>query len=86
MLQIIGVCCYWASLFKYNFSDIVGTPQTSSSQGFPSSPFPFLGYSYIGAFFVVMCFLAAPGKREKVSVQYFVHSVFYSTLCIILSD
>ena len=33
-MQVIGVCCHWASFFKYNLSDTIGPTQAASSKGF----------------------------------------------------
>lgn len=33
LLQVIGVCCYRATLFKFGFTNIIGAPETASSKG-----------------------------------------------------
>ncbi|KAM7461829.1 hypothetical protein LguiA_029950 [Lonicera macranthoides] len=33
VFEATGVCCDWTSIFKCNFSNVVGPPQTAASKG-----------------------------------------------------
>lgn len=49
-MQTTGICCYWTSFFKLDFSDTDGPPQTPSTQGSPYLVIDILDHIHRGNF------------------------------------